>query len=210
VGGRSTLGIVAGIVSVLVSTGACASRPAEQSAASSDTSTLIAAGVARIHWGGNQAADLNIRQMTGLDAGVPTQTSCDRRLGSRRVLYFDLNWRSVVNERPVGRVTLTVLRPDGDVLTVAEPDGRCLPMRNYRIDPLPPLDGEQFVLQLLDVVGRSYRGGMRLTVVFNGRRESLRLVPACPPDRGQTAARTCTIDPVSFDEGSGYSVHWYV
>ena len=198
--------MVAALAAVAV--GGCASRPTDRSAAIVDTSTLVAAGVARVHWDVTQQADLNIRQMSGLDAVDPSQTSCARRLAGRTVLFFDLNWRGVVNKRTVAGITLTMLGPNGEALTVAEPDGRCVPMRDYRIDALPPLDGEQFVLQLLGISGRPRRVPTRLTVLFNGHRETLLLAPACAPDRGQTAARTCTLDPVSFDEGSGYSVHW--
>jgi hypothetical protein len=204
----STGVIVAGFVAVAIGLVGCAAHPSEDRAAATDTSTLVAAGIARIQWNANQDADLNIRQMSGLDAVDASQTSCAKGLIGGRALYFDLNWRGVVNRKRVAGVTLTMLGPNGDALTVAEPDGRCVPLRDYRIDPLPPLDGEQLVLQLLGANVPTRRGPIRLTVLFNGHRESLRLAPACAPDGGQDAARTCAIDPVSFDEGSGYSVRW--
>jgi len=204
----STAGLTAGFVAATVALVGCASHRSEEPAAATDTSDLVAAGVARIQWDATQDADLNIRQMSGLDAVGASQTSCANGLAGGRALYFDLNWAGVVNKRAVAGVTLTILGPNGDALTVAEPDGRCVPLRDYRIDPLPPLDGEQYVLQLLGVSGPERRGPIRLTVLFNGHRESLRLTPACTPDRGQDAARTCTLDPVTFDEGSGYSVRW--
>ena len=187
----------------------CASHSAEEPAAAvTDSPTLVAAGVARIQWDGIQDADLNIRQMDGLDAVDGSQTTCAHGLPSGRALYFDLNWRGIRNMKPVDGVTLTILGPNGDPLTVAEPDGRCAELRDYRIDELPPLDGEQFVLQLIGQRGPRQRGPVRLTVVFDGHRESLRMVPACTPDKGQDAAHACPVDPVGFDEDSGYSVRW--
>ena len=200
--------MLAGCVAAAIALVGCASHRSEEPAAATDNSTLVAAGVARIQWGASQDADLNIRQMSGLDAVGASQTSCAKGLAGRRALYFDLNWSGVVNKRAVAGVTLTILGPNGDALTVAEPDGRCVSLRDYRIDPLPPLDGEQFVLQLLGASGPARRGPVRLTVLFNGHRESLRLAPACAPGLGQDAARTCAVDPVTFDEGSGYSVRW--
>ena len=204
----SIVGAVASLAFTALAVTGCASHSAQEPVAADTVNpTMVAAGVARIQWG-LQDADLNIRQMDGLDAVGPSETSCAHGLPSGRVLYFDLNWRGVVNKQTVDGITLTILGPDGAALTVAEPDGRCVPLRDYRIDALPPLNGEQYVLQLIGLRGPAQRGPVRLAVVFDGHRESLRLVPACTPNQGQDAGLSCPIDPVSFDENSAYSVRW--
>ena len=176
-----------------------------------DSSQLVAAGVARVQWdSGAHLADLNITQWTGLDAMIPSETRCRGWSTSGHPLFFDLNWRAVRNKTPVAGVTLSMSTTDGRPLMIAPPQTGCVPMSNYRIDPLPPLDGEQFVLQLFTSSAEATDGMLELVITFNGHREVLPLYPACTPDKGQGPSRTCTIDPVSFDEGAPYSQHWNI
>lgn len=203
--------ILAATLVALPALGACTSAGVTGSAPYTDTSRLVAAGVARVQWAStSQFADLNITQWSGLDAMAPSETRCRAWSTDRHTVFFDLNWRAVRNRTPVASVTLTISTPDGRPVMIALPDRPCLPMSRYRIGELPPDDGEQYVLQLFAPYASTNHAIGRLLVVVNGRREVLPLVPACSSDRGQSPSRTCTVEPISFDEGAPYSVNWRV
>jgi hypothetical protein len=196
--GRAVVSVAAALATLAMG---CSSEGSSSSSVRLGDTELVSAGALRVHWTHTgAAAALTVRRMTGLDAVPMSEPQCARDLAGRRPVYLDVNWRAVERGAVVPSAAIS-MSAHGSALTVVEPDGRCRPVENYRLEVLP--GRAQRVLQLVgaedpDLVLRE------IVVIVDGKRAALPLIPVCGTS-GQPKSLSCTIDPVSYVGGAPFS-----
>ena len=194
--------IVATCALAVVALSGCQGASSEGVRPYQDHAELVSAGVLRLNWAQGSQAYLTVRRMTAIDVLTPPLPNCVVAAAGPKPLYFDLNWTSVTNHTALPAVALTLRTADRRVLTAEFPDGRCKTVDGLSLGPLPSGDREQFVLQLYAPIVRPLRW---IDVTIANRHVRLPLVHTCG-DRPQPHSQNCTVDPVSYDPGSPYSI----
>lgn len=165
---------------------------------------MLSAGVLRldsIH--GRHLADLTIERMSALDVLTTSLPRCAVTAVGRHPRFLDLNWHAVRDSTSLPVVHLTAITPQGTILTAVDPDGGCHQVRSFPLEAVPAGEGQQLALQLLAPASNRPLRALHLEIA--GASGRLPLVPDCGR-RVQPRTLICTVDPVTYDPRSPYSV----